>query len=410
MKLLFQIFRFLLAAVFIFSGFVKGIDPLGSAYKFGDYFAAFHLDFLQPTVVVMAFILCAAELLIGLLLLFGIKMRFAAWSVLLFMAFFTPLTLVLAIFNPVSDCGCFGDAIKLSNWGTFFKNLVFLAAAVFVFIQRKKFTSFYSKPMQWALILVLSIVALAPSFHGYYSLPMFDFRPYKIGVNFAEAMEIPEGAPVDEYKTIFIYEKDGVKQEFDETNFPWQDSTWTFVDSKSTLVNAGYTPPITNFSLVSTDGNDATSQIVHGEGYMFLAIAYRLDKTSLKAVDRLNQLYFMARDKGIGFYVATASGVEDIDAFVGKTGAAFPFLMGDEIMLKTIIRSNPGLLLIKDGTILYKWHSRNLPDASIMNGNLFAHTSKLVQQSKSYILIYTLVFALVLFWLLSLFFHKTLYK
>ena len=190
MKLLFQIFRFLLAAVFIFSGFVKGIDPLGSAYKFGDYFAAFHLDFLQPTVVVMAFILCAAELLIGLLLLFGIKMRFAAWSVLLFMAFFTPLTLVLAIFNPVSDCGCFGDAIKLSNWGTFFKNLVFLAAAVFVFIQRKKFTSFYSKPMQWALLMVLSVVALTPSFHGYYSLPMFDFRPYKVGVNFSVVVRV----------------------------------------------------------------------------------------------------------------------------------------------------------------------------------------------------------------------------
>ena len=410
MKLLFQIFRFLLAAVFIFSGFVKGIDPLGSAYKFGDYFAAFHLDFLQPTVVVLAFILCAAELFIGLLLLFGVKMRFAAWSVLLFMAFFTPLTLVLAIFNPVSDCGCFGDAIKLSNWGTFFKNLVFLAAAVLVFLQRKKFTSYYREKVQWVVVTLLAAMSFAPSFHGYYSLPMFDFRPYKVGVNLAEAMAIPEGAPADEYKTIFTYEKDGVKQEFDETNFPWQDSTWIFVDSKSTLVKAGYAPPITNFSLVSVDGNDVTSQIVHGEGYRFLAIAYRLDKTSLKAVDKLNQLYFMARDKGIEFSVATASGAEDIDAFIGTTGSAFPFLMGDEIMLKTIVRSNPGLLLIKDGTILYKWHAGNFPDASIMNGNLLAHASTLAQQGKASLLIYSLVLCLLLVWLASLMVEKLMGK
>jgi hypothetical protein len=376
LRFLIWISRNLLALTFIFSGFVKGIDPLGSAYKFTDYFIAFNIGFLEPFALPISFILCAAELLIGLLLLFRIKDILAIWGVFLFMAVFTPLTFILAIYNPVSDCGCFGDAIILSNWETFFKNLPLLLASILLLSYRKKFAK-EASVFDWGLAAILVIIAFIPSIHGYRNLPLIDFRPYSIGTNIAESMAVPHDAPMDEYKTTLFYQKDGVVKEFNEENFPWQDTTWKFVDSKSVLVKKGFTPTITEFYLTDFDGWDHTENIIYHPGYYLLAVSYLLDKADIKAFEELNELYYKAMEQGIGFACLTASPPDEIDRFVSSTGVAFPFLMADEIMLKTTIRANPGLILLDRGTIVAKWHHRNFPNPNFFEGNLSAKALKL---------------------------------
>lgn len=393
--------RYILAIVFIFSGFVKGVDPLGSTYKFIDYFNAFDLGFLVVTAKPLAFLLCAAELYLGLLLLFKSKVKLAIWGVFLFMLGFTPLTLVLAIFNPVSDCGCFGDALILSNWDTFFKNVFFFAAATFLLLKRNEVKSTHSVKLDWAIAVVSAVLSFAPSFYGYNNLPLIDFRPYSIGTNIPDAMTFPPDAPHDVYKTLLYYEKDGKVVEFNEDNFPWQDSTWKFVDTKSILVKKGYAPPINDFVLTSSDGWNRTDSILSYPGYYMLAISYRLDEINEKSIDKLNQLYYTARNQNIGFACVTASPQIDIDEFIGKTGAAFPFLQADEIMLKTVIRANPGLVVLKRGTIIGKWHHNNFPESKFFEGNIDA---KLAQHRTSlYHRLWSLniIFGLIILYLLA---------
>lgn len=364
--------RYLLASLFIFSGFVKGIDPLGFTYKLSDYFVAFNLRFLEPLALWLSIALCAAELLIGLYLLFGVKLRTASWGAFLFMAIFTPLTFVIAILNPVSDCGCFGDAIKLSNWETFFKNIPLFLASWLLLAQRRNLTPAAGKPLEIFAAVLLIPVALFPSYHGYNHLPMVDFLPFSVGTSIPEAMSIPPNAPTDEYQTSLYYEKDGVVKEFNEHNFPWQDSTWRFVDSKSVLVKEGYRPPIKDFNLTNSLGYAVTDSIIHHNGYYLLAFSHRLDRVSNEAAENLNPLYFAAKQQGIGFALITASNPDEIDRFTGKYGAAYTILTADEIMIKTVIRANPGLMLLYNGTIIGKWHNNDWPDPTFFSGNLLA--------------------------------------
>lgn len=411
-KGLIWISRYLLAFTFILSGFVKGIDPLGSAYKFGDYFSAFGLTFLEPFALPLAFILCAAELLIGLLLLFKVRDLVAIWGALIFMAIFTPLTLFLAIFNPVSDCGCFGDAIILTNWETFFKNIPLLLAAIILLIYRKRIPSTFKLWIDLSLAGVLLLVSFYPSYHGYRNLPLMDFRPYSIGTNIPEAMSFPIDAPIDEYKTILYYERDGVVKEFNQDNFPWQDTTWKFVDSKSILIRKGYEPPITNFVLTDFYGWDLTDSIIYHPRYFMLVVAHKVEKANHDAFAKLNELYFKAKEQGIGFVCLTASPPSEIDMFISSTGVAFPFLLADDIMLKTTIRANPGLILLHNGTIIGKWHYNNLPEPSFFEGNLTAKALKMnranIQSLWIYIIVLLLVAAKIGFITLQKYYQKDL--
>lgn len=394
-KLLSWISRYLLALTFLLSGFVKGIDPLGSAYKFGDYFMAFGMDFLVPFALPFAFALCAAEFLIGLLLFFNVQTRIAVWGAFIFMLIFTPLTLVLAIFNPVTDCGCFGDAIILTNWETFLKNIPFFGASILLFVKRKQISSPYINSHSIVLSVVLLAISLLPSVHGYFNLPLIDFRPYSIGTNIPDAMSFPPGAPTDEYTTILTYEKDGIVKDFTQDNFPWQDTTWKFVDSNSILVKKGYTPPITDFALTDIYGWEQTDSILYYPGYFMLAVSHRIDEAKPEAMAKLNELYFKAKELGIGFACLTSSPASEIDRFISNTGVAFPFLLADGIMLKTTIRANPGLILLYNGTIIGKWHYRNIPDPTYFEGNLLSKTIKDRMNDNDLIWGYLLVLLLV---------------
>lgn len=402
MKQLINICRYLLAALFIFSGFVKGVDPLGFAYKLDDYFKAFNADFFEPLSLALSFILCAAELFIGLILLFGVRLRLAVWGAFLFMIVFTPLTFVLAIFNPVHDCGCFGDAIKLTNWETFYKNIIFLAAAVVLLKGRSQLSQRFYGLQEIVMFIVLLAIAFLPPYIGYSRLPLFDFRPYKIGVNIPEAMMVPDGAPSDIYKTTLYYKKDGVVKEFSETNIPWQDTTWRYVDAKSERIKKGYTAPIEDFNLQTTRGKDITDSILSYPRYYFLVVSYRLDKTNIKSVDKLNELYFKAKSLGYGFACVTNSAQNEIDAFMANTGAVYPFLNADGIMLKTMIRANPGLILMNKGTVIGQWHYNRIPSAEYFSGDLNAkQIASIAKETNRW-------FAALLVSLLGLFFLVTL--
>lgn len=393
--------RYLLAIVFTFSGFVKGIDPWGTAYKLIEYFTAFHLEIFNNFALPFAVILCVLELYIGLLLLFDVKQKLAVWGVFLFMAGFTPLTLVLAITNPISDCGCFGDAIKLSNWGTFYKNILFFAAAAFLFFNRRGLKTGITFFKENATAIILLIIAFLPSIHGIRHQPLIDFRPFHVGANLLEYTSIPEDAPHDVYKTVLYYQKDGVVKEFDETNYPWNDSTWTFVDSKSYLVKNGYTPPISNFTLYSEDGQNFTDSVLRSRGNLLLIVVPNIKYLSETAAKKFQLLQKQAFTKGIKIYGLTSVAGNELANLENKHGLFFTWLQADEVMLKTIVRSHPGALFLYDGTIIGKWHWRDIPDNLLKSDYPSALLIKSLQVKLEYMiaafLSLSLVFILFLF-------------
>ena len=403
-----NIARYIISIVFIFSGFVKAIDPLGSTYKFSDYFEAFGIDFLIPLSLPFAIILSSTELLIGLCLFFKIRMKLAAWALTVFMVFFTILTLIIAITNPVTDCGCFGDAIILTNWQTFFKNLFFLIPTAIVFFERNRFRECCTVLTEWIITIASFGVILILSFYCLANLPLIDFRPYKIGANIQEGMEIPEGMPVDEYQTVLVYEKDGIQKDFtlDSPEEPWSDSTWTWVETKNILVSRGYEPPIHDFSLTSTDGEEITDQVLTDQGYSFLIVAYDVKKSNKNALSQLAKLMEMALDNNYKVYGMTASVAEVVETETKPLDLPFEFYTTDDITLKTIIRSNPGLVLIKEGTIIAKWHYRNIPDDSFFSGQGLARSIEQIVQAKNRSTSLTVVLFIGFIALLIFFFRR----
>lgn len=349
--------RYIAGFVFVFSGLVKGIDPMGSMYKFIDYFTAFHLDALQPLAYSLGLILCTAEFIIGFAILTGIRMKPAAWGLLLFMAGFTPLTLYLALANPVSDCGCFGDAIHLSNWQTFYKNIVISIFAVIVFVNRKKYKALAGAPTEWTMLTVITVAFILFVQYNYRHLPLVDFRPYRTGANIPEQMYIPDDAPADEYETTLIYEKNGKQEEFTLENYPADDTSWTFVDSRSRLVQKGYEAPIHDFSLVTPEGQDLTDIILSDESYSFLMLSIKFSEAERSLIEKGIEAGMRCREEGISFYVLTASNPSMIDEIEGELNIFYI----DETTMKTIIRANPGFMVMKEGTISAKWAGRDLP-------------------------------------------------
>jgi len=376
MKIIRIICRILTGLVFVFSGFVKGIDPWGFTYKIQDYFEAFHLGFLNDIAFPLGIAACTLELVIGLNLLTGIRMRITSWLLLLFMTFFTLLTFVLAISNPVSDCGCFGDAIKLTNWQTFWKNIVILVPTILVFWQRNRYARPYACFTEWTLTMVFALSGILLSIYCYHNLPLLDFLPYRTGTNISEKMKIPEGMPADEYETVLVYEKNGVQKEFSSENYPWKDSTWIWKETRQKLVKKGYEPPIHDFLITSADGYEITGDLLQDTGFTFLIVASDLSKSNRPAFEMLNKAAREGQHSGYKYYLLTSSTREEIDAFRESFNPPYEICTADEITLKTIIRSKPGIVLLRRGIILGKWHYRNFdyslyreqqPDAVVLD-------------------------------------------
>lgn len=355
--------RFVLAVVFIFSGFVKAIDPLGTQYKIQDYIDAFGWTGVFPDFVpfLASALLGMLEFCLGVYLFFGIRRIIAPRAVVVVMAIMTPLTFWLALDNPVSDCGCFGDAVVLSNWETFWKNVVLLAMAVVVLKWRKRIFPLVTTRFDWLIALYGFIYIFCMTIYCYRELPVFDFRPYHVGADIRQGMEIPEGKEPTVYETRFVLQKDGVEKEFTLENYP--DSTWTFVDSRTVVKKQGYEPPIHDFSMMNyEDGEDITDQVLSDENYTFLLVAHQLGLADDSKIDLINELYDYSLENGYAFYCLTSSSGEDIMKWQENTGSEYPFCLMDNITLKTMIRSNPGLILLKEGKVIRKWSVDNFPD------------------------------------------------
>ena len=363
--------RMLLALVFLFSGVTKAVDPLGTAYKITDYAVAFGLESLMSDslAVILAMLLAGVEFYTGLCLLFGICRHFTSWTSLIIMSVMTPLTLYLAISDPVSDCGCFGDALVLSNWQTFWKNVVLLLCAISLWHLRNRVVRFIGQNTQWLISLYGLVFVILLELHCLYHLPIADFRPYHIGADIKKGMEIPEGAELPEFESYFLMEKDGKQQEFTLENYP--DSTWTYVDTRTVQVKEGYVPPIHDFQLERVDdGEDITDSILNHKGYDFLLISHNLRTANPGSFDLLNELQDYCQKYGYSMHAVTASDDEDIQQWCHDTGAVYPFCRMDGVALKTIVRSNPGLVLLHNGVVVNKWGLNDYPDETILTAPL----------------------------------------
>ena len=363
LKMIVNLCRIIVAVTFIFSGFVKAIDPIGTQYKLQDYLGSIGMAGILPnwTLLAVAVFLAAIEFCIGIFLLFAIQRRLISKLTVAFMAFMTMVTVWIVVADPVKDCGCFGDALHLTNTETLIKNIVLLVCSLTIMYRPLAMFRFVSKSNQWIVTNYTIVFILVRSGLSLYYLPIFDFRPYHIGVNIPRGMEIPKGAKLPQFKTTFIMEKNGQRKEFTLDNYP--DASWKFIDSKTVQTSEGYIPPIHDFSITDNKtGLDLTNSVLSHKGYTFLLIAPHLETADDSNFGDIDRLYEYAQSYDIPFYCLTASTTKAIKRWIDLTGAEYPFCITDEAVLKTIIRSNPGLLLLKDGTIINKWSHNNLPN------------------------------------------------
>ena len=363
--------RFVLAATFIFSGYVKAIDPLGTLYKLKDYAAAMSLNGLLPdwVLVGVAIALGALEFALGVFMLFAVRRHVVSRITLAFMTAMTVLTLWIFVADPVKDCGCFGDALKLTNGETLLKNIVLIACAALVAWRPVDMARFISRSNQWIVRYYTVAYIVITSVYCLYTLPIFDFRPYHVGMNIKQGMEIPEGAEQPEFESTFLLRKNGETREFTLDNYP--DSTWEYVDTRTVQTKKGYEPPIHDFALTSCDtGEDITEQVLTKKGYTFLLVSPRLAVADDSNFGDIDQIYEYAEENGADFYCVTASANDEIERWRDLTGAEYHFCNADETTLKTMIRSNPGLMLLKDGTIIDKWSHNALPQTDDLTAPL----------------------------------------
>ncbi len=365
-RLIASISRTLLGLVFIFSGAVKAIDPLGTVYKIEDYLKAFGGFFteLLPLAEVAAWGLIILELLLGVCMVLNIHTQRTSWISLIFYLVMTPLTLYIALTNPVSDCGCFGDAVVLTNWQTFWKNVVLITLAIILVALRKHTRQLWSNWMEVVLATLTIIAAIAFMTWTRLHLPVKDFRPYKIGNHLPTQMEYPEDAEPDVYEYSFVYEKDGVEQTFTLDNYPKGDSTWTFVRSNSKLIKKGYEPPIHDFEIINAEGEDLTWDILESEEPITLVVMYDLAKADKKQMAKVEALLGdeAMRQEGdeAGVYILTGSGTDEIINFSLEYPALSDCICTcDPVTLKTIVRANPGAIVVQNGIVIDKYNLRD---------------------------------------------------
>lgn len=420
-KILLELARVILGVTFVFSGFVKAVDPLGTAYKIQDYLIFLHLQWMHQIAAPMAIGLCSLEFLLGVWLLLGVYRRVVTKLLFVIMMFMTPLTLYLALKNPVHDCGCFGDFWVITNWETFFKNLILLPCSVIVMIWATKISPLFSRHTYWLAALSTFGFIISFTVYSYWFIPIFDFRPYKIGTDLRKLVnEKPKGA---EYINTFVYEKNGEKRNFTEDNYPWQDTTWHFVSTKSIIKKAAKTTGVEDFSVTHlkfsadkkqiVDQVDMTDSLLNDSSYTFLMLAYSLKDMSKAHVSGFEDISYYAQENGYKFYCLTASSQQEILNWVDETGVNYDFCWTDERVLKTMDRSNPGLMLMKNGKIINKWPDSRIPTEDKLNkplsGLSFSKIKDINRMNKEKFLILCIIFVspLIVLQMIDLVAYKT---
>ncbi len=373
---LLNVIRIIFGITFIFSGFVKAVDPMGSAYKFLDYFRAFDITWLDNFAIPLAVVLATLEFVVGVCVVIGLFRRFSTKLGLILMLFFTPLTLYLAIANPVKDCGCFGDVITLTNWETFYKNVVLLVFAIILYIYHNKLDSLFSDRYRFLPLSYFICLSFGLSLVGLFNLPIIDFRPFKVGVNIPEEMK----SDIGNESYVLVYEKDGVREEFDLENYP-TDSAWTFVETKTIIDEKAKQPTIVDFFVNDAFGNDLTEEILSDPTPTFLLISPDWDIADDSYVHKFNDLYEYAQDKGYKFYAVSAQDEVKENEWVDGTGAEYPFLYSDATILETITRPRPGMVMLIDGTIIWKRHPRGIPSVEVIEQQIDNYNNGIVEKN-----------------------------
>mgnify|MGYP001157967317 FL=1 len=376
MKYLTFLSRLIVGVLFIVSGLIKANDTVGFSYKLEEYFSAdvLNLEFLIPLALVMAAGLCIVEVILGVMVLIGSRPKFANWSLMAMTVFFTFLTFYSAYFNKVTDCGCFGDAVKLTPWESFGKDVILIVLIGFLFLGEKYIKPLFTQKKENMLMGIVTFFCFAFVIHTYRHLPIEDFRPYAVGNNITEGMKTCDelGLPCTEEAVIYIVKDKSTGETSEMLSSDYQDKweQFDFIEAtdKSIVLQEGYEPPIHDFS-ISKDGVDYTYSVLDEEN-AFLLVCYNIEKTSSSKQDEINAFYQECLAKGISFYALCASSDENILAFKEANNIEYNFYFTDETTLKTMVRSNPGLMLLQSGTIKGKWHHNDFPHMQDLE-NLF---------------------------------------
>ena len=373
--------RLFVGILFIFSGLIKANDPLGFGYKLQEYFEVFHLDFLTGWATGIAILLCVLEIVLGALLLFGFWKNTITKGLLALIIFFTFLTFVSAAFKVVTSCGCFGDAIPLTPWQSFSKDLVLLVMIVYLFIKREQITPVTTHPgWQAGLSSAVFTGSLFFSTFTYSYLPIIDFLPYKIGANIPESMKIPPGAPQDEYLIMYSLKNKKTQEtktmsdkEYMSTGI-WEDDNWEVVGSpERKLIKAGYNVKIKDLVINDASGSNYTQEVIGNPFYNLVVVAYDLGHTDEKAIGELNALALNAAEQfNIRSVLLTSNSAQDAEAFGKKNKLFMEVFYADAVPLKSMVRANPGLMLLKNGVVINKWHYHNLPSFEKLTKEYFS--------------------------------------
>lgn len=360
-----QFSRLFVGILFIISGLIKLNDPLGFSYKLEEYFSepVFNMPFFVPYSLAIALFLVILEVVLGVMLLIGYKSKLTIWLLLLLIIMFTFLTFYSAYFDVVKDCGCFGDALHLTPWQSFSKDIVLLFFILILFFNKKLIKPLFANKTQNILVFISIVLCV---FMGYWvlnHLPLKDFRPYKVGTNIRMAMEIPDNAPKSVVEMVFIYKVNGVDKEFTEKDLMSLPAGATFVDRKDKVIVQGYQPPIHDFKL-ELEGQDISNLILSKEKAM-LVVAYDLEKANPEAMQKLDKLYKNASAKGYYVAVVTGSSNDVIESTKKKYGLNFDVLFCDATALKTIERANPSFVILNYGTIIQKVHYNDINDLNL---------------------------------------------
>lgn len=361
MKYLVSFSRIFVGVLFIISGFIKLNDPVGFSFKLEEYFSQGVLDlpFLMPYALAVSLFVVIFEVLLGVMLLIGFRAKFTLWSLLLMIVFFTFLTFYSAYFNKVTDCGCFGDAVKLTPWESFAKDVVLLVFIIILFIGKKYVRPIFGSNTKRVITLASLVICVVFANYVLRHLPAIDFRPYKIGANIKEGMEMPENAQQPVFDYAWKFNVNGEEKVF-VTNGDYPTVDGEFIGVETTEIEKGYEPPIHDFT-IEQEGEDFAPAILEEEKLM-MVVAFDLRKSELRAFEALKGVVDQAKENGYKVIGLSASGPEQTNKLVKDYQLNMQFYFTDETTLKTIIRSNPGVLLLEKGTVKQKVHNNDLSD------------------------------------------------
>jgi uncharacterized membrane protein YphA (DoxX/SURF4 family) len=369
MKFITNLSRILVGVLFIISGFIKANDPLGFSYKLDEYFVVFHTEWFTFMSLYLAIFICVFEIGLGVALLLGNRIKLNLWLLLLLIVFFTFLTFYSAYYNKVTDCGCFGDALKLTPWQSFGKDIALLVLILILFIGKSNIKPVFSEKIGSFITFLAFVASLGFGVWTYSHLPIIDFRPYKVGTDILLDMKLPPGAKTDSVQMVFIYKKDGKDMEFTVDQASNLDSTYEFVDRKDKLIRKGDIPKIHDFSITDEDNNNITEEWLSKPGYKFLLIAYDLEKTNMKIQDKVSHFSENCEKDKYLFAGLTASSPSVADSLRHAVNAMYPYYFCDATALKTMVRSNPGLALLNGSKVLAYWHYNDFPEYRDVKSN-----------------------------------------